>query len=63
MMALQNRKVLLIVDNASGHNVTPQLLVKLTHVELEYLEPNTTSKVQPADQGIIRTFKAKYRKN
>jgi hypothetical protein len=29
---------------------------------LLYLPPNTTSKIQPCDAGIIRTFKAYYRR-
>ena len=30
-------------------------------VELSKLPPNTTSKTQPMDQGVIRSMKAKYR--
>ena len=35
---------------------------KLTHVELEYFDPNVTSHIQPLYMGIIRSFKAHYRK-
>lgn len=55
----QNRKVLLFVDNVSSHE-TPK---SLTNVEIKYLPANTTSKLQPLDQGIIRSFKAHYRKH
>lgn len=35
--------------------------LKLSNVSIIFFPPNTTSKVQPLDQGIIRTFKAHYR--
>ena len=50
-----------LVDNAGGHNITPELIKKLTYVEVFFLPPNTTSIIQPCDQGIIRSFKAFYR--
>ncbi|GFS57038.1 tigger transposable element-derived protein 1 [Trichonephila clavipes] len=43
-------KVLLIVDNAASH---PQL--EHPNVQLVFLPPNTTSLIQPLDQGIIAT--------
>ncbi|GFX87780.1 tigger transposable element-derived protein 1 [Trichonephila clavipes] len=51
-------KVLLIVDNAASH---PQL--EHPNVKLVFLLPNTTSLIQPLDQGIIATFKKYYIKN
>ena len=47
-------KALLIIDNAPGHPTD------LTHpnVQVVILPPNTTSIIQPLDQGIISTFKA-----
>ncbi|GFX17814.1 tigger transposable element-derived protein 1 [Trichonephila clavipes] len=48
-------KVLLIVDNAASH---PQL--EHPNVKLVFLPPNTTSLIQPLDQGIIATFKKYY---
>ncbi|KAG6610524.1 uncharacterized protein IUM83_06475 [Phytophthora cinnamomi] len=56
-MAASNRKVLLLVDNASCHKI----LRNLTHVTVHSLPPNMTSTVQPLDAGIIRSFKARYR--
>jgi hypothetical protein len=50
-------------NNASGHNVTEQLKKDLSHVELYFFKPNVTSHIQPDDQGIIRTFKCKYRRD
>lgn len=50
-------KVLLLIDNAPGH---PQALSVNTDVEVMFLPPNTTSLLQPLDQGIIANFKAYY---
>lgn len=52
----QNRKILLLQDNFSGH-VVPQ---GLQNICVENFEPNLTAHVQPNDQGIIRCFKAHY---
>ncbi|GES77824.1 tigger transposable element-derived protein 6-like [Rhizophagus clarus] len=55
-----NKKILLLVDNASVHSVSsPELL---TNITIHYLPPNTTAHLQPADAGIINSFKAQYRK-
>lgn len=34
--------------------------VKLTNVKLEFFPPNTTSKLQPMDQSVIKNLKANY---
>lgn len=57
-MKKEKRKVLLFVDNAPSH---PSGL-EYSNVTVKYLPPNTTSHLQPLDQGIIRAFKAGYRK-
>ena len=52
------RKVLLFVDNAPSHKfdkLTPK------NVEVCSLPPNTTSKLQPMDAGIIASVKRRYR--
>jgi hypothetical protein len=49
-------KVLLLVDNAPGH---PKDLHH-PNVKVIFLPPNTTSLIQPLDQGIIAIFKAYY---
>lgn len=49
-------KVLLILDNAPSH---PQTLGN-QNIRVEFLPPNTTSVIQPLDQGIISTFKKIY---
>ena len=50
-----SNNILLVVDNATGH---PQDLVEdHDNVTLYFLPPNTTSLIQPMDQGVIRSFK------
>jgi len=48
--------VLLIMDNAGGHAID----LSYEGVKVEFLPPNTTSLIQPMDQGVIRAFKALY---
>ncbi|XP_061433690.1 uncharacterized protein LOC133359240 isoform X4 [Lethenteron reissneri] len=49
-------KVLLLMDCAGGHATALQY----DGVQIEFLPPNTTSLIQPMDQGVIRAFKALY---
>ena len=63
----QNRKVLLLIDNASSHfnsdaRVTDDNL-NLSHVRVHFLPPNTTAHLQPIDAGIIKNFKAIYKQH
>jgi hypothetical protein len=61
----EQRKVLLLMDNFSGHELAVQLvggLQGLSHVRIAWLPRNTTSVWQPMDQGIIASFKLQYRK-
>ncbi|XP_037910151.1 tigger transposable element-derived protein 1-like [Hermetia illucens] len=51
-------KALLLVDNAPGHPAT--LNQSDENVKVVFLPPNTTSLLQPMDQGVIATFKAYY---
>jgi hypothetical protein len=57
-------KVLLIMDNFNGHIPLDQLPnhIQLRNTTIFYLPPNATSKIQPCDAGIIRNFKAYYRR-
>ena len=57
MMSLKKKKALLFLDNCSSH---PPM--DLSHVKLVFLPPNTTSRLQPMDAGIIQAVKTKYRK-
>jgi len=56
-MKVQNRHVLLFLDNATCH---PH--IKFSNARLAWFPPNTTSVSQPVDQGIIRNVKVHYRK-
>uniref|UniRef100_H3AIL0 HTH CENPB-type domain-containing protein n=1 Tax=Latimeria chalumnae TaxID=7897 RepID=H3AIL0_LATCH len=58
-MKERNKKVLLLMDNATCHDVT----LHLSHVKIEFLPPNTTSIIQPLDQGIIHSTKRHYKKH
>ena len=55
----EQRSVALVIDNCSAnpHNKN------LKSLKLFFLPSNTTSKTQPMEQGVIRSLKAKYRKN
>ena len=55
-MRKQRRKVLLFLDNATSHPAD----ILLKNVQLKFFPPNTTSKCQPLDQGIIQNFKVWY---
>ena len=58
---IQNRQVLLLVDNAPSHNASNDS--QLSNIVVQYLPPNTTSCIQPLDAGIIRSFKSKYKRH
>ncbi|KAI1000685.1 hypothetical protein K3495_g7512 [Podosphaera aphanis] len=64
---ISGRKVILIIDNFSGHkaafeylNSDPSTMLKNT--EVIFLPPSITSLHQPLDQGIIHSWKCHYRK-
>ena len=51
-------KSLMILDNAPAH---PQTVLDLHEdINFVYLPPNTTSLLQPMDQGVIRMFKTHF---
>ncbi|KAL4107458.1 hypothetical protein QTP88_017800 [Uroleucon formosanum] len=52
-----DRKIVLLVDNCTAHNVN----LNLKNIKLVFLPANTTSLIQPCNQGIIRKLKAYYR--
>jgi len=61
-MKSENRKILMFVDNFSGHsphkNEVPYVL---SNIKLHYFPANCTSVIHPMDQGIINAFKIRYR--
>ena len=56
--ARQDRKILLVIDNCPVHPV----INNLSHIKIVFLPPNSTSCLQPMDQGVIRSMEAFYRK-
>ena len=50
----EGRKIVLLVDNCPAH----PSIDNLVSTELIFLPPNTASKLQPMDQGVIRSLKA-----
>ena len=59
LMFARNRKILLLIENCRPHYVKH---LQRTNVCVEFLPKNTTSFLQPLDQGIIRAWKAYYRR-
>jgi hypothetical protein len=57
-MRKQKRHILLFLDNAPVHPTD----IQLENIKLNFFPPNTTAKIQPLDQGVIRAFKAHYRR-
>ena len=53
----RNRKILLFVDNFSAHLNPPHV----TYIKIVFFPANTTSKLQPLDQGIIYSCKTIYK--
>ena len=55
----ENRKIALMIDNCPAHPT----IGNLSNARLIFLPPNTTSVFQPMDQGVIKCFKAHYRRH
>lgn len=56
-MKILQKKILLILDDASPHLKQPQL----SNITLYFLPANTKSKIQTHNQGIIALFKNHYK--
>ncbi|KAL0237808.1 hypothetical protein GEMRC1_013024 [Eukaryota sp. GEM-RC1] len=57
-MRSQGRRILLLVDNVPSHKIEDEF----SNVRLEFLPPNTSSKLQPLDLGVIKAFKNYYKR-
>jgi hypothetical protein len=56
-MKKENRKSILLVDNATCH---PK--VKVSNVKIAWFPAISTRVLQPTDMGVIYTFKSHYRR-
>jgi hypothetical protein len=56
-MSELNKKIILFLDNFSGHGAS----IELKNIKIAFYPPDCTSILQPLDQGIIRAFKSYYR--
>ena len=58
-MKREGRNILMFLDNAPCH--PPTLKGMFSNIRVEFLPKNTTSRTQPLDAGIIKTWKVYYR--
>src|SRR5947209_11939353 len=56
-MKQRKRKIVLLHDNAPVHLILDETKEKLDSINVKFLSPNTTTKLQPCDAGIIHSFK------
>ena len=57
-LARQCNHILFLVDNAPSHMVEAQY----SNIKIVFLPSNTTAKLQPLDQSIIRVVNLSYHK-
>jgi hypothetical protein len=56
-------KALLLVDNTPAHPSHEKLTSRDNRVTTMFLPPNTTSILQPLDQGLLEAMKRRYKKS
>ena len=56
------KKAVLLLDNCRAHPPASVLQTRDGLIKVLYLPPNTTSKIQPMDMGIISNMKQNYRR-
>lgn len=56
-------KVLLLMDNAPAHPSTEELCSRDGLIKTMFLPANTTSLIQPMDQGVLYNLKRRYKRN
>lgn len=55
-------RAIVLLDNAPAHPAASKLVALNGRIRVLYLPPNTTSLIQPMDQGIIHATKLAYRR-
>ena len=55
-------KVLLLLDNAPSHPSSASLQSEDGKIKTLFLPPNTTSVIQPMDQGVLEPLKRRYKR-
>ncbi|KAJ8897154.1 hypothetical protein PR048_002500 [Dryococelus australis] len=58
-MVCNNRKILLFMDHCPARPV----ISNLRNIKIEFLPPNSTSVLQPMDQGVIKILKHQFHKH
>ena len=58
-MKKAKRKIVIFVDNCAAYSKDSN---NFSNIKVHFLPPNSTSVLQPMDQGIINVFKQYYRK-
>ncbi len=62
IMRRKRRKIIFLIDNAPVHLILDETQEKLDSIDVKFLPPNTTTKLQPCDAGIIHSFKCHYKR-
>lgn len=55
----EGRKVLLLLENCIAHG-NDDTMKDLTNVEVLFLPPNSTSRIQPCESGFIAALRVRY---
>ncbi|XP_050705036.1 tigger transposable element-derived protein 7-like [Eriocheir sinensis] len=58
-----NVKALILLDNAPAHPAKEDLVSRDGRIRCMFLPANTTSIIQPMDQGVIQAVKMRYRRH
>ncbi|GES93225.1 tigger transposable element-derived protein 6-like [Rhizophagus clarus] len=62
IMKQKNWKIIFLIDNTPVHIILDETQEKLDCIDVKFLPPNTTTKLQLCDAGIIHLFKCHYKR-